>query len=294
MSRNLPPLCSATGLLAAIGLILPALAWLWPPAGWLWAADPPLGSGSTVPIALVASFGRGQRDNGLAWLEQGIFAASNHERQQAGRPLLWDNAVLADIAASHSLDMVRRNFFSHNTPEGIGSGERAAQHVRSLFGLVSENLAMMTERPNLAAAFVQNWLTSPGHKANLLHPDSTDLGVGCAQTVGAGGLREFFCTQLFMNVYASLAQPFPVTAYAGQSVDVALTPRQQPMPTRLLQVDAHGWEMASVVLHVYNGMAQGSLTLQGPPGQYRMQLEVPDRHDAQRLWIIPGPYVQVR
>jgi uncharacterized protein YkwD len=270
---------------------LSLLAWLW---GTDLAIAEPLNANPPPQLPAALAVAGTMRDTNLSGLEQNILVASNRERHQTGQTPLLGNETLAEVAAAHSRDMVARRFFAHDNPDGLGSAERTGLYVRSLFGLVSENLAMMSDRPNLAEEFIQGWMHSPGHKANLLRPDSTDLGVGCAQTI-EGGMPTFYCTQLFMNVYASLAQPLPATVNAGQAVEVWLSPHNhQPLPTRLLQVDARGWETASVVLQPQNGAAVGRLILQGPPAQYRMQVEVPDTANAQRFWIIPGPFVTVR
>ena len=46
----------------------------------------------------------------------------------------------------------------------------------------------------LARIVVDNWMSSPGHRSNLLHPGFTDIGVG----VAASG-REVRVTQAFFG-----------------------------------------------------------------------------------------------
>jgi uncharacterized protein YkwD len=57
-------------------------------------------------------------------LEKSVHDGINLERQRQGlNPLVYDPKI-ADIARLHSLDMVNRNYFEHDTPEGISPSQR--------------------------------------------------------------------------------------------------------------------------------------------------------------------------
>ena len=231
-------------------------------------------------------------------LERGILDASNRERRQSSRGDLAESPSLAAVAKMHSIDMRDHGFFAHDNLDGWGPGERAGKRERRLFGLVSENIEMLSEQPNLAEAFVEGWMNSPGHRVNLLRAESTDLGVGCAEKAAAASTpKSVYCTQLFMQVYASLQANFPETGTDGEAVKVALTPKSQPVPPllRLTQVDLQtGKVVSSVDLPVNGGTASGSLTLRGPKAVYRLKLEIPDAKTQGRFIIVPGPYVSVQ
>jgi uncharacterized protein YkwD len=106
--------------------------------------------------------------------EGGILNAMNQVRVAAGlRPLCFDGR-LHTAARAHSADMLRRGYFGH----GAFSRRMSGFHVHAK--TVGENLAWGTGPYSAAKAIVQEWLTSPEHRANLLRPGFTRVGVGSA------------------------------------------------------------------------------------------------------------------
>lgn len=106
-------------------------------------------------------------------------------------PALKWNDALAHAARNHSLDMGRRAYFDHTSPEGVKFSERvtlAGYAWRS----AGENIAAGYATPQ---AVVDGWVRSPGHCTNLMNPAFTELGVGAAQV--AGSLYQTYWTQDF-------------------------------------------------------------------------------------------------
>ena len=105
--------------------------------------------------------------------ERAIVRAMNLVRARNGRRPLRIGPALTRAARSHSADMARRGYFEHGA---------FVQRLRS-FGVrapyVGENLASGTE-PLTAAAIVQMWMTSPGHRGILLDRGFRRVGVGVA------------------------------------------------------------------------------------------------------------------
>jgi len=132
-------------------------------------------------------------------LERAIFQYTNEVRKKNGvPPLTWDN-TLRDVARAHSADMLVRNYFAHDTPEGRSPHQRIQAACRSPLAASGENIWMRTgyhpgDTKSLAAAIVNNWMSSPGHRKNLLYPDYTDIGVGVAFTD-----NELRATQAFVR-----------------------------------------------------------------------------------------------
>jgi uncharacterized protein YkwD len=132
-------------------------------------------------------------------LERAIYRFTNEVRQRNGvPPLTWDNS-LRDVARAHSADMLVRNYFSHNTPEGGSPHDRIRAASRFPVSMTGENIWMGSNYPagdprQLARIIVDNWMSSPGHRKNLLHPEFTDIGVG----VAASG-KEIRATQVFVR-----------------------------------------------------------------------------------------------
>lgn len=112
-----------------------------------------------------------------AWAQQ-VLALTNQERVARGlRPLQYD--LEAERAAkAHCEDMEGRGFFDHFTPEGWSPYDRLVMLGASGFTASGENIAFGQATP---AEVVTAWMNSPGHRANILHPAFTHLGVGVAR-----------------------------------------------------------------------------------------------------------------
>ncbi|WP_424210714.1 sigma-70 family RNA polymerase sigma factor [Streptomyces sp. BI20] len=121
-----------------------------------------------------------------------VIALVNKERAAAGCSPVSDNAKLRAAAQGHSQDMAARDYFDHTAPDGSGPGERttAAGYRWTTYG---ENIARGQQT---AAAVMESWMNSPGHRANILNCSFEDLGVGYhegpggpwwTQNFGAGG-----------------------------------------------------------------------------------------------------------
>ena len=119
--------------------------------------------------------------------EAAVLALVNEARVDAGCGALTADPALAAVARAHSTDMRDRDYFSHTSPEGLSPFDRAEQagvdHSRA------ENIAFGQAD---AAAVMEAWLESPGHRQNILDCELTRLGVGVAE--GPGGP---WWTQLF-------------------------------------------------------------------------------------------------
>jgi uncharacterized protein YkwD len=115
--------------------------------------------------------------------EAGFLRAVNATRASFGlRPVQLDR-TLSSAARTHSVEMLRGNYFSH----GDFGGRMLAFHVRG--SVVGENLAWGTGAYGAAGTIVGEWLASPPHRANLLRPGFHRIGIGLAHGTfqGSGG-----------------------------------------------------------------------------------------------------------
>ncbi|MGW2425271.1 sigma-70 family RNA polymerase sigma factor [Streptomyces sp. NPDC001709] len=110
-----------------------------------------------------------------------VVALVNKERSAAGCGPLTEDPQLQKAAQGHSDDMAARHFFDHTNPDGADPGQRitAAGYRWSTYG---ENIA---QGQQTAAAVMESWMNSPGHRANILNCSFKDIGVGVHK--GAGG-----------------------------------------------------------------------------------------------------------
>ncbi|MEU9335299.1 CAP domain-containing protein [Streptomyces sp. NPDC048290] len=104
----------------------------------------------------------------------------NVERATAGCGPVAANSALSGLARNFSADMAARGFFDHTDPDGDTPWDRAAQ--AGITNLGGENIARGQAD---AAAVMDAWMNSEGHRANILNCDFTTLGVGVQ--FGSGG-----------------------------------------------------------------------------------------------------------
>jgi uncharacterized protein YkwD len=114
-------------------------------------------------------------------IEAEVLRLTYIERAKLGLTELANSSLLASIGRSHSADMLSRDFFSHDNLDGCSSSCRATNGGYK-WRIVGENIFMMSGwdlSPQEAAVMIVNgWLSSPGHKANMLKPEYTESGTG--------------------------------------------------------------------------------------------------------------------
>ncbi|MFS4096286.1 CAP domain-containing protein [Streptomyces sp. AF1A] len=112
--------------------------------------------------------------------EAEVLKLVNEERAKVGCSALTASPSLAKLAGSFSDDMAARGFFDHTDPDGKTPWDRAA--AAGIANLGGENIARGQAD---AAAVMDAWMNSPGHRANILNCDFKTLGVGVH--LGTGG-----------------------------------------------------------------------------------------------------------
>ncbi|HEU0300991.1 MAG TPA: CAP domain-containing protein, partial [Longimicrobium sp.] len=128
------------------------------------AADPP-----AAPPPVASAPGSGDR----RLVEQMAGAVNAHRRSVRCPELVWMQAV-ANAAQGHSLDMARRNYFNHTSPEGLGPADRLRAHGVD-YRAMGENIA---QHPGTPREVLAGWLASPGHRQNLERCGYTHHGIG--------------------------------------------------------------------------------------------------------------------
>jgi uncharacterized protein YkwD len=129
--------------------------------------------------------------------EQGLFNLTNQRRASQGLPPLQVNPSLVGLARLRSNEMATHNYFSHTSPV---TGHDAFS-LMDLYGIAlnwwrGENLAMNNYPNDQTVAVADEGLwNSPGHRANILNPNYTQIGIGFA--VDASGMKYF--TILFVG-----------------------------------------------------------------------------------------------
>jgi uncharacterized protein YkwD len=123
---------------------------------------------TTAPFARAAS----ARVSGT---ERAVIRLMNRVRAQHGLPPLRSSSRLALAADGHSLDMLRHDFFAHQSSDGTSFDRRVRAYAKAR--RVGENLAMVSGVRRAARTVVRMWLNSPGHRAILLSRGFRRVGV---------------------------------------------------------------------------------------------------------------------
>ncbi|WP_323186552.1 CAP domain-containing protein [Streptomyces sp. NBC_00878] len=105
--------------------------------------------------------------------EAEVLSLVNEERAKAGCSPVTASNSLAALAEAFSEDMAARGFFDHTDPSGASPWDRAEK--AGVTNLGGENIARGQAD---AAAVMEAWMNSPGHRANILNCDFKTLGVG--------------------------------------------------------------------------------------------------------------------
>ncbi|MFE9560004.1 CAP domain-containing protein [Streptomyces sp. NPDC006487] len=139
---------------------------------------PPPDAGSQASGSASQASGSASRASGSSDAQE-VVRLVNVERAAAGCPALKTDPVLTKAAQSYSDSMAATGNFSHTGSDGSQPKDRveAAGYSWSQTG---ENIAMGQRD---AAAVMDSWMNSPGHRANILNCSFTEIGVG----INSGG-----------------------------------------------------------------------------------------------------------
>ncbi|MGW6445941.1 CAP domain-containing protein [Lentzea sp. NPDC055074] len=105
--------------------------------------------------------------------EQAVLALTNDARAAAGCKALVIDDRITTAAQAHSTDMATKNYFSHTSKDGRTFDVRMREAGYPKPG--GENIAM--GYPN-AAAVVDGWMKSTGHRENIENCSFTTMGIG--------------------------------------------------------------------------------------------------------------------
>lgn len=152
--------------------------------------SPPTSDGTARPTSPTMTQPREERPYERELADE-ILVLVNEARAAEGIPPIVMSAddTLLTAAANHRAKEIAQ-VWSHDRPD-----ESAWHTVLVEYGVVfrraGENLARWHSSPELA---MQGWLDSPGHRANIMRPEYTEIGIGVYYENG-----RFYWTQLFIG-----------------------------------------------------------------------------------------------
>jgi hypothetical protein len=193
--------------------------------------------------------------------ESDVIDLVNVEREAQGlHPLSYDHH-LAAAARDHSEDMGLQDYFSHTSLDGRTPPDRitAAGYSYNAYG---ENIAGGQPTPE---DVIDAWMSSSGHRANILNSTFCDIGVGYAYQ--AQSTYRHYWTQNFgrksgtgacpgFSTYAIIATAGPggnispegnVSVYQGGDITFAFTPDPGHSVAQV-QVDGEPMDIATSYL----------------------------------------------
>ncbi|HUR84449.1 MAG TPA: CAP domain-containing protein [Solirubrobacteraceae bacterium] len=153
-----------------------------------------------------------------ARVSDAIFCLSDQIRSSYGLAPFRRDARLDAAARLHSEDMAGRDYFAHDTPEGLTPQDRAG--AQGYTDGVGENIAAGYRN---ARAVVLGWMASAGHCRNILG-QARDIGVGTAATPRANYTQDFGSYTFGPQSQASAGCPYTV------NLDTLDVPEQAPPP----------------------------------------------------------------
>ncbi|HRH55951.1 MAG TPA: CAP domain-containing protein, partial [Candidatus Paceibacterota bacterium] len=162
-----------------------------------------------------------------------VVALTNEERTDDGIRLLSRNSLLDRAAQMKAEDMASKGYYAHVSPEGL-TPMHWAEKAGYRYLVIGENL--IVQRTS-AEQVVDAFMGSPGHRANILREDFSEIGVGVASGTYKGD-DTIFTVQMFAAPYpravATTVKP-PVKASAT-STPVVVKPVVPNIPTPLKPV----------------------------------------------------------
>lgn len=155
---------------------------------------------STTPVAPSNTTQPPTTSTGIQYsttIEEDILKYTNIERQKAGLQPLTINSTAFKFARSKSEEMIRLNYFDHKSPVNRYIYDIAAKNNWK-YSYLGENIYTMNSSTNRVIdqvdgqSIVNSWMNSPGHRANILSKDFTQIGIGVAYLNG-----KLMATQTF-------------------------------------------------------------------------------------------------
>lgn len=134
-----------------------------------------------------------KKTSNYAVSEKLVFHLTNGCRALNGISTLKYSSGAAKVAAAHSKDMAKKDYFSHENPDGLRVGDRLTNADIDWYHC-GENLVAGHYDPY---AISNGWYNSEGHRKNILNYKFKYLGVGFAYS--GSSTYKYYGTQNFYN-----------------------------------------------------------------------------------------------
>lgn len=123
-----------------------------------------------------------------------ILRLVNLERARAGLNTLARSQVLENQAEQYACELIHYDFFDHVNPVTGSHLDDRAEAFGYDYYVIGENLAAGQRTPRQA---FDDWMASPGHRANIMDPRFEEIGIG----IRTGGDYGLYWVQEFGKPY---------------------------------------------------------------------------------------------
>ncbi|OHA89345.1 MAG: hypothetical protein A2653_01485 [Candidatus Zambryskibacteria bacterium RIFCSPHIGHO2_01_FULL_43_25] len=123
----------------------------------------------------------------------GIFSFTNIEREGSGLPIFLSNSKLDAVAEGRITDMLNKQYFDHEFPGGKTASVLAEERDYEYIA-IGENIAMGGFEGD--QDLVLAWMNSPGHRANILSNNFTEMGAAAREGT-LNGDKVWLAVQIF-------------------------------------------------------------------------------------------------
>lgn len=183
----------------------------------------------TMPWKMVKTSSKGVLAYATNTTVDGLLQSTNSQRAGNGKGALSINSQLNSAAQAKAQDMVSRNYWSHNTPDG--------QTPWTFINATGYKYQKAGE--NLAYGFatssdtVSGWMNSPSHRDNMLDSSFTNVGFGIANSPDyqSTGPETVVVAMYAEPVVLSASSPSPTPApTTTKTTTKKATPAPAPAP----------------------------------------------------------------
>ncbi|MDP2815761.1 MAG: CAP domain-containing protein, partial [Rectinemataceae bacterium] len=180
--------------------------------------------GGVVVLAVITAPLLESPQNPAAVSSAEVALLTNKERSEKDIPVLQRNSLLDQAAQMKAQDMAANGYYAHVSPDGLTPmhwvGKAGYKYL-----IIGENLVVnRTDAEQVVDAF----MGSPGHRANILRTDFTEIGIGVANGVYKGK-DATFTVQIFAAPYPQ--KEVPKVAVKPVSAPTKTTETPKPVAT---------------------------------------------------------------
>lgn len=151
-----------------------------------------------------------------------ILTYTNIKRSTFGLDPLVANSILDNIASMRADDLFTNQYFDHESPDGKSASD-LTKIVGFNFTFLGENLALGNFGND--QKIVDAWMASPGHKANILNKNYSELGVAVKEGIFKGE-KTTIAVQIFAHPIANCIKPNQDSKGLIDGLSVSITQMQ--------------------------------------------------------------------